>query len=113
MVLQRRTPASRITSTAIDLLSQPVDRWQALYEFYNSKLVRQTCKGEKVSHWGSFQSRPAGQRSAPVTGWLKPRFVLTLRESGGFNGLSRGAIQSSTTPLRLLVSSDLALDMPF
>jgi hypothetical protein len=62
---------------------------------------------------GSPQSTPAGQRRAPVALWWNPRFVLTLRERGGFSGTSRGVIQSSTAPFILLVSSDLALETPF
>ena len=61
----------------------------------------------------SLQSRPAGQRSRPVTGWWKPLFVLTFRDRGGSKGASRGVIQSTTMPFKLLVSSDLAVDTPF
>jgi len=35
------------------------------------------------THSGFFQSKPAGQRSAPMTGWWKPLFILTFQESGG------------------------------
>ena len=67
----------------------------------------------RVTHLESFQSRPAGQRREPVTGWWNPWFVLTLREMDGCKTPSRGAIQSTTTPFRLLVSSDLAPETPF
>ena len=67
----------------------------------------------RVTHLESFQSRPAGQRREPVTGWWNPRFVLTLREMDGCKTPSRRAIQSTTTPFRLLVSSDLAPETPF
>jgi hypothetical protein len=67
----------------------------------------------RVTHLESFQSRPPGQRREPVIGWWNPRFVLTLRERGGCKTPSRGVIQSTTTPFRLLVSSDLAPETPF
>jgi hypothetical protein len=67
----------------------------------------------RVTHLKSFQSRPAGQSRDPVTGWWNPRFVLTLREIDGCKTPSRGVIQSTTTPFRLFVSSDLALETPF
>ena len=38
---------------------------------------------------------------------------MAFRERGGSNGVSRGVIQSKTTPFKLLVSSDLALEIPF
>ena len=66
-----------------------------------------------MANSASFQSRLAGQRSDPVTGWWKPRVVLTFRLRGGTKGESWGVIQSTTTPFKLLVSSDLALDIPF
>ena len=66
-----------------------------------------------ITHLESFQSRPAGQRRKPVTGWWNPRFVLTLREMDGCKTPSRGVIQSTTTPFRLFVSSDLAPETPF
>lgn len=59
------------------------------------------------------QSIPAGHRSAPVTGWWKPRVDLTFRNKGGFKDSPRGQIHSSTAPFRLFVSSDLAEEMPF
>jgi len=65
------------------------------------------------AHSVSFQSKPAGQRRALVTGWWKPLFVLTFWERCGTKGVSLEIIQSRTTPFKLLVSSDLALDIPF
>jgi len=65
------------------------------------------------THSGTPQSRPAGQRRAPVTGWWNPRSVLTLRERAGCKTPSRGLIQSTTTPFRLFVSSERAPEIPF
>ena len=61
----------------------------------------------------SDQSTPAGQRSEPVTSWLKPLSVFTFRAIGGMRGSPGFVSQSIMAPLRLLVSSDLALDAPF
>ena len=66
-----------------------------------------------MMYFKSFQSKPVGQRSAPMAGWWYLRFTLTLQERGGFNATSRGVIQSRTVPFKLLVSSDLTLETPF
>ena len=58
------------------------------------------------------QSRPAGHRRALVVGWWKLQFVLMLRERGGLRGWSCRVIQSRMTPFKLLVLSDLPLDIP-
>ena len=79
----------------------------------NQQVDEHKNKCQEGTNSVSFQSRPAGQRSAPVAGWWKPRFVLTFRERGGSKGVSRPAIHSRITPFKLLVSSDLALDTPF
>jgi hypothetical protein len=62
---------------------------------------------------GSDQSTPAGQRSAPVTSWLKPLSVLIFRAIGGRSGSPGGESQSMIADFRLLVSSDLAPETPF
>jgi len=59
------------------------------------------------------QSNPAGQSSAPVRSWWKPRSILTLRARGGISDCPRGVIQSRMGPLRLFVSSALAEETPF
>ena len=61
----------------------------------------------------SSQSKPVWQRSCPVTRWWKPWLVLTFLKRGGFNAEPLSVIQSNTMPFSPLVSSDLALNMPF
>jgi hypothetical protein len=46
------------------------------------------------------------QRDKAALRW-KLRFVLTLRESGGFSGTSPGVIQPTKAPSILLASSEL------
>jgi hypothetical protein len=77
-----------------------------------------TCKinnfwTARWTHSDTFQSKPAGQRRAPVTGWWNLRFVLTLRERTGCRTPSRGVIQSTTTPFRIFISSERAPEIPF
>ena len=91
-------------ATAISLFLRPSRTLQVIMT--NSSTTR-------VTHLESFQSRPAGQRREPVTGWWNPRFILTLREMDGCKTPSLGVIQSKTTPFRLFVSSDLAPETPF
>lgn len=67
----------------------------------------------KCTHPQSDQSTPVGQRRAPVTLWLKPRSIFTLRVIGGTRGSPRGTSQSIIADFKLFVSSDLALEAPF
>lgn len=85
------------------------------YETFLDPKGNQNHKKEDNMHsyLMSDQSNPAGHNKAPVLSWWKPRPILTLRANGGSRGPSGGAIQSIITPLRLLVSSDLALEAPF
>jgi len=66
----------------------------------------------KATHSLLDQSRPAGQSSAPVRSWLKPRSTFTFLDNGGLRAWPFGVIQSRTVPFRLLVSSARALDDP-
>ena len=107
--LDLRTPAM-----AIDHPGQPIRRWKASCVPWIGLNVLQHRRIEiKRTHFGSFQSKPAGQRRLPVTEWWKPLFVLTFRVRGGSKGASLGVIHSKTTPFKLFVSSDLAVEMPF
>ena len=67
----------------------------------------------KRTHSGFFQSKPAEQRSAPITGWWKPLFVLTFRERGGTKATSLGVTHFKMAPFKLFVLSALAVDIPF
>jgi hypothetical protein len=98
---------------AIDRQRPTSRRWQASFVFWYKESIVTMLHHPATAYSRSFQSAPAGQRSAPVALWWKPRFVLTLRERGGFSGTSRGVIHSSTAPFILFVSSDLALEAPF
>ena len=60
-----------------------------------------------------LQSRPAGQRSAPICLWLNLRSTLTFRESKRTRFWLFGIIQSKIGPLRLLVSLARAPEAPF
>jgi hypothetical protein len=112
---QDRTPDLRIRTLATGHQKPTSRRWQASFVFWCKESTVSTPHHPvvNITYSGSFQSAPAGQRSAPVALWWKPRFVLTLRERGGFSGTSRGVNQSSTAPFILFVSSDLALETPF
>jgi len=83
------------------------------YSVSGVRILVSNGREQNRTYSASSQSRSAGQSSAPVTGWLKPRLVLTLRLSGGFKATSRGVIHSRTVPFKDLVSSDLALEIPF
>lgn len=76
------------------------------------QLGKETHKYQKT-HSESPQSIPVGHSKAPVTSWLKPRSSFLFRHNGGLSVPPRGVIQSIIAPLRLLVSSDLALLTPF
>ena len=67
---------------------------------------------ESVAYSGFDQSRPAGHNTAPVCSWLKPQSTFTLHARGGTRLCPLGVTQSRTAPLRLLVSSPRAPDMP-
>ena len=66
------------------------------------------------THSSSPQSSSAGQRRKPVLSCSKPRFAFMFQDKGGCRGSPlEGTIQSRMAPLRLFVSSDLALEAPF
>jgi len=99
---------------AIDHPGQPIHQWKAsCAPWIDLNILQQRRNKIKRTHSGSFQSKPAGQRRFPVTEWWKPLFVLTFRVRGGSKGASLGVIHSKTTPFKLFVSSDLAVEMPF
>ena len=60
-----------------------------------------------------FQSNPAGQRSAPVRSWLKPRPDLAFHGMWGFSDCPFSVIQSMMAPFTPFVSSAWAPFIPF
>jgi hypothetical protein len=67
---------------------------------------------DRITYSGFDQSRPAGQRRAPVTSWLNPRSNLIFLESGGMTACPLGTSHSRTADFRVLVSSPRAPDAP-
>ena len=109
--LDSHTPAM-----AIDHHGQPIRRRKASSAPWlgiGLNILKQRRYKIIRTHSESFQSKPAGQRRLPVTEWWKPLFSLTFRVRGGSKGASLGVIHSKTTPFKLFVSSDLAVEMPF
>jgi len=98
-----------------------IDRYRPLFHHLKASFapwfdLSESCQMRRVYkelNSLSSQFKPVGQRSCPVTGWWKPWFVLTFCKRCGFNAEPLSVIQSNTTPFRLLVSSDHALDTPF
>ena len=96
-----------------DTIISPLESLVRILGVENINLTVNIVVRNYMTYSKSFQSKPAGQRSAPVAGWWYSWFTLTLQERGRFNVTSQGVIQSRTAPFKLLVSSDLALETPF
>ena len=97
--------------SATGLRTQPTRHCTDLLLSYNISVSILCYKGETDSELA--QSKPAGHKSAPVHSWWNPLSILTFRANGGLRFWPWGVIQSRTTPFKLFVSSDLALEAPF
>ena len=69
-------------------------------------------RGQETAYSGLDQSRPVGHNKVPVRSWWKPWSTFTLHAKGGTRLCPLRVIQSRMAPLRLLVSSPLAPDVP-
>ena len=69
-------------------------------------------RGQETAYSELDQSWPAGHNKVPVCSWWKLWSTFTLHAKGGTRLCPLRVIQSRMAPLRLLVSSPLAPDVP-